>query len=409
MAIILLGTGLYLASWMNFIIYFHPYVQVHLWVRFTLLTALMTAAQMFRTEATTHQIFHPNLMFAFAGVILLPPFLFCTMIIISHLLEWSKERLRGTEYLRFWYLQPFNIGMHILVGTITRMAFEAANTLPGLGGLGYLLAVLIAAGIYVFFNHLIVGTALVTARGVAWRDSGILQSESLAIDFAMMAMGITVVTMIEKNIWLVVLILAPLYLIYRALAIPDLKRRASTDQKTGLWNAEYFRKTLEAELHRALRFSRPMVVVMADLDLLRNINNVYGHLAGDAVLVGVAKILKMNLRDYDTVSRFGGEEFAILMLETTLEQAYPRIEAIREQIASTPFYAPLTNQMIKITMSFGITQLTSEDQTTIDLIHRADLAVYAAKIRGRNQTCISEFPNGADITLEERISEEVNG
>lgn len=400
--IILLGLGVYLYTWGLFTD--RPSLQADILPRFLVLTVLMTAAQMFRTEAATHEIYHPNLMFALAGVLTLPPHLFGSMILISHLIEWGKERTIRSEYLKAWYLQPFNISMHILVGWVTYLVhFKLIGLQANPSGLLYLIAALVATLVYMLLNHACVAMALVIARRVPWRDSGILEKESLLIDLAMLAMGITVAKMVEVSLWLILPAMAPLYPIYRALAVPNLQRQASSDSKTGLWNAEYFRKTLEAELNRALRFNRPLVVVMADLDLLRNINNVYGHLAGDTVLTGVAEILKENLRDFDTVARFGGEEFSILMPETTIEQAYPRIEAVRRQIEMTTFIAPKTNHKIHATMSFGITGLGADDKTTIDVVHRADLAVYAAKIRGRNQTCLANYPEGSSISLEERI------
>jgi diguanylate cyclase (GGDEF)-like protein len=337
------------------------------------------------------------------------------MILISHAAEWGKERIFNTEYLRAWYLQPFNVGMHILIGCVTQALLDAMLTSRSLtdagrthtlsvDGLSFLVFTLVAVGIYLLLNHFLVGSALVLARRIPWEDSGVLDHDSLLIDFAMLVMGVTVATLVDKNSWLIFPTIAPLYLIYRALSIPHLKRQASTDAKTGLWNSEYFRKTLESEMARAMRFTRPMAVVVADLDLLRNINNVYGHLAGDVVLVGVANILKENLRDTDTVSRFGGEEFAILMPETTPEQALPRIEDIRRKIAQANFHAPLTKQLVKATMSFGITGIALADRTTIDLIHRADMAVYAAKMRGRNQTCLADAPQPTQFSLEERLT-----
>lgn len=397
------GTGVYVSAWVNFSRYGYP--TPTLWLTFICLTILMAAAQMFRSEASTHEIYHPNLMFAFAGVLLLPPYLFGTMIIVSHLVEWGKERIVGSEYLKSWYLQPFNIGMHILIGGVTFSIFDVLRRyLAADRGFAFLLVAMLSAAIYLLLNHFLVGSALVLARRVNWRDSGILDREALGIDYAMLAMGITVYAMVEVNLWLIIPAMAPLYLIYRALAIPKLKRQASSDLKTGLWNAEYFRKTLEIEMARGLRFNRPLVVIMADLDLLRNINNVYGHLGGDAVLIGVAEILKRNLRDFDTIARFGGEEFAIIMPEITPEQAYARVERVRRQIEQTVFIAPISSHKIKATMSFGITGLASTDRATIDIIHRADLAVYAAKIRGRNQTCLSDYAEGVQISLEERIS-----
>jgi diguanylate cyclase (GGDEF)-like protein len=129
----------------------------------------------------------------------------------------------------------------------------------------------------------------------------------------------------QLNSWLIVTALTPLYLIYRALSVPKLKQQANTDSKTGLWNAEYFIHALDVELMRSTRYRRPLSVIMADIDLLRNINNTYGHLGGDAVLIGVAKILTEHFREYDIICRFGGEEFAILLPETSPGSAYSRV------------------------------------------------------------------------------------
>jgi len=148
--------------------------------------------------------------------------------------------------------------------------------------------------------------------------------------------------------------LLPLYPIYSTLKVPALERKTETDSKTGLFNASYFEHALASELKRADRFDRPLTVVMADLDLLRNINNTYGHLAGDEVLRGVANILKGSVREYDVVARFGGEEFAILIPETTPQQAYPRVESIRSSIERADFMVPTSVTPIQATMSFGV-------------------------------------------------------
>jgi diguanylate cyclase (GGDEF)-like protein len=194
--------------------------------------------------------------------------------------------------------------------------------------------------------------------------------------------------MVSRNLWLILPALTPLILIYRALAVPILKQQANTDPKTGLWNAQYYVNALEMELSRAERYDRPLTVVMADIDLLRNINNAYGHLAGDAVLIGVAKILKENLREYDLVARFGGEEFAILMPETDPSDALPRVEEIRRIVAEHEYEAPTTHVKIRATMSFGLAGAQGNGQLAKELIHTADVAVYEAKVKGRNRSCI---------------------
>jgi diguanylate cyclase (GGDEF)-like protein len=329
-------------------------------------------------------------MFYFAGVLILPPFLFCSMIAIAHLVEWIKERSIKSNYLQSWYLQPWNIGMHIIIGVAARMAFNGLNTfMDASSGLGCLISSAAAALGYTLFNHLTVGLALVLARDIPWKESEALNLENLAMDFLMLTMGVPLAYLMSQNIWMTFPALSPLYLIHRALSVPNLRRRASTDPKTGLWNIEHFRKALEIELQRSMRFKRPLTVVVADLDLLRNINNAYGHLAGDAVLIGVANILKKNFREYDIVSRFGGEEFAILMPETLAEDARQRTETIRMLIENTEFEAPITKVKIRVTMSFGIAGWYLRGAATAEgIMHLADLAVYRAKMNGRNCSCI---------------------
>ena len=93
---------------------------------------------------------------------------------------------------------------------------------------------------------------------------------------------------------------------------------------------------MQEELGRAQRFQRPMSLIMADLDLLRDINNTYGHLAGDAVLRGIAEVFRQQLRHYDVPARFGGEEFSILLPETPPDQAFEIADRIRRSVAATP-------------------------------------------------------------------------
>jgi diguanylate cyclase (GGDEF)-like protein/putative nucleotidyltransferase with HDIG domain len=142
---------------------------------------------------------------------------------------------------------------------------------------------------------------------------------------------------------------------------------------------------LENELMRANRFDRPLTVIMADLDLLRNINNTYGHLAGDEVLIGIANILRQSVREYDVVARFGGEEFTILMPEITLEQGFERAEVIRKAVENAEFVVPTSVTPIKATLSLGVATREFFNQTGQGIIHNADTALYHSKLKGRNR------------------------
>ena len=254
------------------------------------------------------------------------------------------------------------------------------------------LAVVSSLAAFTLLNHFLVGLVIWFARGQNFTQSGIFGGLTLMIDFTLLSLG-----MVAGKIWSIeppaaLLVFIPLYLIYTTLKVPSLQRQTEIDPKTKLYNARYFAEALKKEYERALRYDRPLTVVIGDLDLLRNINNTYGHLAGDVVLVGVAEILQENFRGYDLVARFGGEEFAIMMPETTPEEAFPRVEAVRQAIAAAEFEVSTSVTPIKATVSFGIAARDGQDSAE-EIVHDADVALYRSKLMGRNVTCIHPSEN----------------
>ena len=159
---------------------------------------------------------------------------------------------------------------------------------------------------------------------------------------------------------------------------------ARLDSKTELFNARYFASALDGELERAKRFERPLSIVLADLDLLREVNNTHGHLAGDAVLRGVADVLRSQLRPFDIPGRFGGEEFAIALPEASHEEALAIAERIRAAVAECGVQAAERGRFVTATISLGVAT-HPESETVDDLIHQADLALYRSKALGRNR------------------------
>ncbi|MEJ2748476.1 MAG: GGDEF domain-containing protein, partial [Anaerolineae bacterium] len=365
-----------------------------------------TFAQIIKAEAPDHQLYHTNLVFHFAGVIMLEPFYYVLLVTIPHLIEWGRERTLNSIHLRDWYLQPFNICVHIIVGISAYFVYTAVtDQLTTLEMLATPLAVVVASIVYVFLNHVLVGLAIFFARGVPIRESGILELGNLSADLIMLLMGYTVAVFWKVNPWLIWVAMTPLFLVYKALTIPNLERQAQIDPKTGVWNTSYFNKSLQEELTRAQGLNRPMTIVMADLDLLRNINNTYGHLAGDVVLQGVASILRDSAEPYDVVARFGGEEFAILMPETTAEQAFLRVEAMRLAIQEANFVVATHEKPLKATMSFGIAGRMNSEQSAAQLVHCADIAVYQAKQNGRNQTYVYHYKRDSNLKIPTAVNE----
>jgi diguanylate cyclase (GGDEF)-like protein/putative nucleotidyltransferase with HDIG domain len=318
------------------------------------------------------------LVYGFTFVLLGTP---ATLIVItaSNLVEWIWNRPP-------WYIQVFNTSCYVVVMYIASLAYSAINPGGELNSVAAILAIAITMAIFTLLNHLMVGIIVWFARGENFTKSGIFDSLALMIDLTLLCFGASMVSVWNYNHLALALFLLPLYLIYGTLRVPSLERQTETDSKTGLFNHGYFVQQLNAELARANRFDRPLSIIMADLDLLRNINNTYGHLAGDAVLIGIAAIFKQVVREYDVVARFGGEEFTVLMPETTVVDAFERAEKIRQIIESTEFTIPTSVSPIRTTISIGIAGRERTNQTGQEIIHNADTTLYHSKLKGRNQT-----------------------
>ena len=163
----------------------------------------------------------------------------------------------------------------------------------------------------------------------------------------------------------------------------ELFHQANTDSLTGVSNRRFFLTQAEQEWRRSRRFARDLSVMMVDVDHFKPINDQYGHAVGDAVLQGIVKRAMESLRQSDMLGRIGGEEFAVLMPETTMEAALDAAERLRKHIADRSIVADLT--AIPCTVSVGVAHLSSADDTVEQLLNQADAALYRAKANGRNR------------------------
>ncbi|MBS3780212.1 MAG: GGDEF domain-containing protein [Desulfovermiculus sp.] len=145
-----------------------------------------------------------------------------------------------------------------------------------------------------------------------------------------------------------------------------------------------FFEELEKEIFRSLRYDLPVSVIFADIDHFKTVNDSYGHLAGDHVLIRVADCLKTCLRSSDALARYGGEEFAIILPQTDEMGALVVAERLRQNIEH--LHPEYDGRRVLVTMSFGIACFSCDlDATKNDLRSRADQAMYQAKKRGRNR------------------------
>jgi diguanylate cyclase (GGDEF)-like protein len=161
----------------------------------------------------------------------------------------------------------------------------------------------------------------------------------------------------------------------------QMHQMAYTDALTGLINRRGMQQRLESELERARRYNRPFALILADIDHFKKVNDTYGHSVGDQVLREVAGRLAQNLRDSDSLARWGGEEFLILAPETNLHQAHLLAQRLREAISERPISG------LVITLSLGVACYRQGDSVA-GLLSRADEAMYQAKANGRNQVVL---------------------
>ena len=351
------------------------------WTTFLILAAGAAASHTYTVRTARDTAFHTSWVFLIPSALLLPPELVALLGVVMHVPEWLKERYA-------WYIQSFNICNYTLGNLATWGAAALLLRADGLvpdDNLRWALAGLAACVVAVGANHIVLAPMVSLARGHSLREAGVFSFESLSTDFILATLGLAVAAFWDLNPWLIPFAVAPLLLIHRSLAIPQLQAEARVDSKTGLYNARHFASVMQEELGRAQRFQRPMALIMADLDLLRDINNTYGHLAGDAVLRGVAEVFRQQLRHYDVPARFGGEEFSILLPETPPEQAFEIADRIRRSVAARLFEVETSSEPIRATISMGVAAFPRDGQDATELVHQADLAVYRAKLQGRNR------------------------
>jgi diguanylate cyclase (GGDEF)-like protein/PAS domain S-box-containing protein len=166
----------------------------------------------------------------------------------------------------------------------------------------------------------------------------------------------------------------------------QLREQAIRDPLTNLFNRRYLEETLERELARAAREVYPLCIVMMDIDHFKNVNDTYGHEAGDLVLKTLAETVTKQSRQGDFVCRFGGEEFVLVMPNIIIEVARERVSSLHKSIES--LYIPFGRFNLNITMSMGISWYPQHGESKEDLMRGADRALYIAKDSGRNRVFV---------------------
>ncbi len=165
------------------------------------------------------------------------------------------------------------------------------------------------------------------------------------------------------------------------------EQESFTDGLTHLFNYRFFKEFIQKEIYRSARYQHPVSLVLMDVDFFKKLNDAFGHVGGDQVLVELARLAQGNCRITDLVCRYGGEEFAILLPETPKEQAAAYCERLRAVIEGHPFPLRHSEKTTGITVSVGMANYPDDSQDAQDLMGKADAAMYMAKRGGRNRVC----------------------
>jgi diguanylate cyclase (GGDEF)-like protein len=212
--------------------------------------------------------------------------------------------------------------------------------------------------------------------------------EALQELFVEIDLGVLITLAVGVSPALVLIALPTVLLVRRFLVHPLLMAQSRIDSKTGLLNVSTWESEAESELSRAVRNRNALGIVLVDIDHFKLVNDTYGHLVGDRVLKAIAEALTGQSRDYDKVGRFGGEEFVLLLAQTTEHDACKIAERLRGYIANLAI--PIDDRpeapTLRITISVGVTAMGRGDSFELtDLLAASDSAMYAAKQAGRNQ------------------------
>jgi diguanylate cyclase (GGDEF)-like protein len=257
--------------------------------------------------------------------------------------------------------------------------------------LAWTVAALACALLKTIVNKLFVLTAVKGTDPTTSIRASVFTRESLFGDSAELVVAVIVAHELMSSPFMALLALPFVPLLDRSLRHSHLVAASRIDGKTGLLNATAWQREAMMEIARATRTQTPAAVAIADIDHFKRVNDTYGHLIGDAVLVAIASAFTALLRDYDICGRFGGEEFAFLLPQTTAEDAFRITERLRQKIARIT--VPVEGEAdegtrIHVTVSIGVATLHTSRRDLDELLAAADLALYQAKDSGRNKVCM---------------------
>lgn len=375
------------------------------WARFLallLVSGLQTELSLGTEKARRYLADGPHIsmtsVWMFGGAVVLPAAMAVALTVVIYLHLWLRVWWRGQR--RSGYRVVFSATTIVLGCVAVRPVLELFGVTDVLtdswGGGRIVLAVAVAGLVYTTINGALVAVGIKLHHPERpWLSTLGTKAEN-ALELATLSLGGAAAILLVTRPALVVLILLPVIVLHRNILMRQLEEKAAQDGKTGLLTAAEWEARVESEL---VRCQEPFGVLMVDLDRFKRVNDTYGHVAGDAVLRTVAETITAQLRPYDTVGRWGGEEFAVLLPRIPEPGARDVAERIRCAVACLEVAVAIddSSHVIKcLSASVGVACFPEAGTTVDSLVHAADRAMYRAKRAGRN-TVVSSADHPAPV------------
>ncbi len=323
-------------------------------------------------------------VWTFAGVLVLPPGLALALGLLIYLHLWLRV-WRGMSH-RPAYRVVYCAAAIVLSCLASGAIVAGWNGLP-VGFTGSL-RIVEAAAVFTAANAVIVALSVYLHTGGRSLRSLFGTGDDNLLEVTTLVLGTSTALGIVHAPALVPFVLLPVLVLHRSVLVRQLEIAANIDGKTGVLNAHAWHLLSERELSSAARAKSKLGVLMLDLDHFKQVNDVYGHLAGDVVLKVVAKTISEHVRDYDSVGRFGGEEFVVLLPGATETEVIPVAERVRQAVMDIEVEVGTASgprTVRGLSVSIGAAVYPSGGTVLERLLHVADSALYQAKRNGRNR------------------------
>ncbi|HJQ01973.1 MAG TPA: GGDEF domain-containing protein [Jatrophihabitans sp.] len=331
-------------------------------------------------------------VWAFAAVLCLPTTLAATLVaFLFAFASWQQRGQRSAVPHR----EIYNASTAILAALAANTSYLALmHHLPPLTSNGRTaIAALAALVIYLGLNIVLIITTVHFAVGPVPVRELLPDREEIALELGTLVLGILTAETIIVQPWLTPLVLVVMVLLQRSSLVSQLELAAATDAKTGLLNAAAWQELAQRELIRSQHSRSPCAVMLLDLDHFKTVNDTLGHLAGDSALRSIGEALQRELRGYDAVARFGGEEFVVFLHDVGQQDAIDVAERTLSRIRNLAIGGQEPDgQQVPLTASIGLASYPTHGEDLTDLLEAADVALYGAKRAGRDRVGLPPDP-----------------